>query len=133
MKIKGASAYLCYADDLAATEDFYRKLGLEKVENTGSRVIIYINWYRIDFVKAGADDYAEYKSEAESSHRGDGVFFYFSVDDVDAAFEEVKSNGLKPATDPQNTAWGTYEFILPDPDGYKLVFFTRKVKKNPQN
>jgi catechol 2,3-dioxygenase-like lactoylglutathione lyase family enzyme len=133
MKIKGASAYICYVDDLDKTADFYQKLGLEIKEQTDNRVIIYINWYRIDFVKPGADDYEQFKGEGDSKNKGAGVFFYFSVDDVDAACEEVKSMGIKCATEPQNTAWGTYEFIVLDPDGYKLVFFTRKVKRNPQN
>jgi len=133
MKIKGASAYLCYVDDLDRTAEFYQKLGLEINQQTDDRVIIYINWYRIDFVKAGQADYDQFRSEAASKGKGAGVFFYFSVDDVDGAFAEIKSQGLKPATEPQPTDWGTYEFVLLDPDGYKLVFFTRKAKRNPQN
>jgi catechol 2,3-dioxygenase-like lactoylglutathione lyase family enzyme len=133
MKIKGASAYACYVTNLKATADFYQKLGLEIKEQTADRVVIYINWYRIDFVKAGPDDYEQFRSEADSKQKGAGVFFYFSVDDVDQAYQDVTTAGLKPLAEPQTTAWGTYEFVLLDPDGYKLVFFTRKVKRNPQN
>lgn len=133
MKIKGASAYLCYVDDLDRTVEFYQKLGLEANRQVEGRVYIYINWYRIDFVKASTDNHQQFRNEADSETKGAGVFFYFSVDDVDGAFAEVKSKGLKPATEPSNTDWGTYEFTLLDPDGYKLVFFARKNKRNPQN
>src|SRR4051812_47947917 len=121
MKIKGASAYTCYVKDPQTTADFYQKLGLDIKDQSSDRVVIYINWYRIDFVRAGSDDYEQFKNESSSSQKGAGVFFYFSVDDVDQAYHDTTAAGLKPATQPQNTAWGTYEFVLLDPDGYKLV------------
>ncbi len=133
MKIKGASAYTCYVKDLDKTADFYEALGLTVKERTPNRLIIYINWYRIDFVKVSDDDYPQFRNEAEAANRGAGIFLYFSVDDVDETYKEMVAAGIKPATEPTDQPWGAREFVTLDPDGYKLVMFKRKVNKNPQN
>ena len=48
-----------------------------------------------------------------------------SVENVDEFHEYLLTQGLQPASEPQN-ARGNREFILHDPDGYKLVIFKRK-------
>lgn len=50
------------------------------------------------------------------------------VDDVDALFREFEARGVRPAerspwARPGDTAWGTREFHLADPDGNQLHFF----------
>jgi len=60
------------------------------------------------------------------SSKGTGVFLYLSVDDVDGFHKGLLSKGLKPSSKPQDQPWGNREFILRDPDGYKLVIFKRK-------
>ena len=131
MKLKSASGYACYVSDLDKTAEFYEALGLEVKERTSNRLIIYLNWYRIDFVKVNETDYAEFKSEAEATNKGAGVFLYFSVDDVDAAYKELVAMGVKPTTEPKDQPWGNREIVVQDPDGYKIVLFKRKVAKNP--
>jgi len=51
---------------------------------------------------------------------------YLSVDDVDVFQKELLSKGMKPSSKPQDHPRGNREFILRDPDGYKLVIFKRK-------
>lgn len=133
MKLKGASGYSCYVSDLDKTAEFYQTLGLEIKERRADRLIIYLNWYRIDFNLAGEYDYPQFRDEAQSTDKGAGIFLYFSVDDVDGTYDEVVSMGLNPVTKPQDQPWGNREFVLLDPDGYKLVFFKRKIPKNPQD
>ena len=131
MKLKGAAGYACYVSDLDKTVDFYQALGLEVKKREANRAIIYLNWYRIDLVTTSKDDEPELQKEAELTHKGAGVFLYFSVDDVDVTYQEVLAKGLKPTSEPKDQPWGNREFVLPDPDGYKLVIFKRKVAKNP--
>lgn len=33
--------------------------------------------------------------------------------------------GMKPSSEPRDWPWGRREFVLRDPDGYKLVFFKK--------
>ena len=51
---------------------------------------------------------------------------YFSVDDVDEAYKSLRAKGLKPSSEPKDRPWGNREFVIRDPDGYKLVIFKRK-------
>ncbi len=131
MKLKAASGYACYVKDLDKTAAFYEKLGLEVKKRSSDRIIIYINWYRIDFVRQDTENKADIQKEAAIETKGAGVFLYFSVDDVDTAYTEALSLGLQPASEPQNMSWGNREFIIRDPDGYKIVLFKRKIAKNP--
>jgi len=133
MKLKGASGYSYYVSDIDKTAEFYEKLGLQIREKTADRIVIYLNWYRIDLVKPTETDYKEFHDEAASKDKGAGVFLYFSVDDVDATYQEMLDLGLEPTTKPQDQPWGNREFVLQDPDGYKLVIFKRKAAKNPLN
>ncbi len=48
---------------------------------------------------------------------------YIKVDDVDVEYNRQEKLGLTPATKPSNWEWGNREFILKDPDGYKLCFW----------
>ena len=56
-------------------------------------------------------------------NKGAGLFLYFEVDDVDEYYEDLLSKGLKPSSEPRDWPWGNREFVIRDPDGYKLVFF----------
>jgi hypothetical protein len=48
------------------------------------------------------------------------------MDDVDAFYKELLSKKLKMAGKPAGSTLGNREFMLRDPDGYKLVVFKRK-------
>lgn len=131
MKLKSGAGYGCLIKDIDKTAEFYQKLGLEIKERSSDRLIIYLNWYRIDFFSSKEDLQPEFQKDASIDAKGAGVFFYFSVDDVDATYKEMLSLGLKPANEPKDQRWGNREFTICDPDGYKIVIFKRKVAKNP--
>lgn len=125
MKLKAASGYACIVSDLDKTAKFYEKLGLKIKDRTSNRLIIYLNWYRIDFFTVGKDDNATLQKEAKIKDKGTGVYLYFSVDSVDDTYKEVVKLGLKPMAEAEDESWGNREFILEDPDGYKIVFFKK--------
>ena len=131
MKLKAASGYACYVKDLNKTAEFYEKLGLQIKTRSADRLIVYLNWYRIDFVAIDKENKPDIQKEASLENKGAGIFLYFSVDNVDETYKEVLSMGLKPVSEPQDMSWGNREFIIRDPDGYKIVLFKRKVAKNP--
>jgi predicted enzyme related to lactoylglutathione lyase len=114
MKVKSVSGFLCYVQDLSKTIEFYEQLGFDFKIKEETHARAYMNWYSIDFEVAET-----------SENRGEGIFIYLSVDDVDATYEESVSMGLEPLSEPVNEH-GNREFTVKDPDGYKLVFFKRK-------
>jgi catechol 2,3-dioxygenase-like lactoylglutathione lyase family enzyme len=131
MKLKSAAGYACFVQDIDKTAEFYEALGLQIKERSANRLIVYLNWYRIDFVKVTPLDDAKFQSEAELPNKGAGLYLYFSVDNVDETYDEMITKGLQPSSKPTDQPWGNREFVIRDPDGYKLVIFKRKTAKNP--
>ena len=126
MKIKSVSGITCYVKDLKKTAKFYETLGFEIRKSDPGHVTVYMNWFWMDFVAVSKETRAEYKKDASLAPKGAGHYTYLSVDDVDAFHRYLRSKGLKPASEPRDWPSGNREFIIRDPDGYKLVIFKRK-------
>lgn len=52
---------------------------------------------------------------------GAGASFYFVVDKVDQYYEGVKERGGVPRTEPKSQFYGLRDFMILDPDGYRLL------------
>lgn len=126
MKLKSASGYVAYVSDLEKTKTFYEDLGFNLTESSPEGLSFRLNWFWIDFHPYAIEADQDFVQTAKQEPKGGGLFFYFSVEDVDEAYEFVLSKGMKPETKPTNKPWGNREFILKDPDGFKLVFFKKK-------
>jgi catechol 2,3-dioxygenase-like lactoylglutathione lyase family enzyme len=50
------------------------------------------------------------------------------VDDIEALWERVK-NRREIVAPLEHTAWGTYRFVIRDPDGHELAFAQRKIEE----
>lgn len=62
-----------------------------------------------------------------TEHSGDcevGGAVYFRIPDARALYAELRQQGVVATKEPENTPWGTCEFMLTDPDGNKLRFAT---------
>ena len=125
MKIKSVSGVTCYAKNLDETAKFYETLGFETRKRDAEHITVYSNWFWIDFIAIDREERADFKKEARLRDKGAGIFLYLSVENVDEFHKDLLSMGLKPASEPQVTR-GNREFIIHDPDGYKLVIFKRK-------
>jgi uncharacterized glyoxalase superfamily protein PhnB len=53
-------------------------------------------------------------------------FLNIKVDDVEGFHKDMLSAGMEPVSEPQVRPSGNREFVLRDPDGYKLLFFQKK-------
>jgi catechol 2,3-dioxygenase-like lactoylglutathione lyase family enzyme len=127
--IKSISGLVFYVQNIEDTKKFYEELGFKFATNTGDEYIkAYINWFWVEFVAQDKAEKSVFHKEAdmEAQHKGAGSFVEISVDNVDEFYEDVKSKGLKSSSEPKDWPWGRREFVLRDPDGYKLVFFTKK-------
>lgn len=126
MKVKSVSSLTCYVLDLDKTVQFYSDLGFDFKTDDGDMAVGYINWFSIKFLKISAEEDAEFKKEAHSEEKGAGIYIYLSVEDVDEAYKELVAKGYKPSSEPRDWPWGNREFVIRDPDGYKLVLFAKK-------
>jgi len=126
MKVNSISGLTCYVKDLARTAEFYEAIGFRRGKEGPDRVTFYVNWFFVTFIAQDQEADAELRKEAELPAKGAGLFLYIKVDDVGDFYEAVRSKGLKSADEPQDRPSGNREFVLRDPDGYKLVFFQKK-------
>jgi len=126
MKLNSIAGITCYVKDLARTAEFYDALGFRRGKEEPDRVTFYVNWFFVTFVAQDREEDAELRKEAELPTKGSGVLIYIKVDDVEDFHKAVLSNGMKPDGEPQARPSGNREFVLRDPDGYKLAFFQKK-------
>lgn len=126
MKIKSVSGITCYVKDLSKTVKFYETLGFEFKKREANHATGYSNWFWIDFLSVNKEDKPKFKEEANLNNKGAGLYIYLSVDNVDEFYRHLLSRGLKPSSEPRDWPWGNREFVIRDPDGYKLVIFKRK-------
>jgi catechol 2,3-dioxygenase-like lactoylglutathione lyase family enzyme len=125
MKIKSVSGITGFAKNLEKTATFYETLGFETRKRDAEHITVYSNWFWLDFIAANKETRLGFKNGAQLSSKGAGIYIYLSVDNVDEFYEELLSKGLKPSK-PYDSPWGNREFMLRDPNGYKLVLFKRK-------
>ena len=122
--IKRFHSALFYASDLARTVAFYEKLGFT-VTNIEGTVRIKLG----DFTLAFVDERKTLvKKESGAGPKGLGIFTYVEVENVDAYFATLKSKGIRTSSEPRTWPWGKREFVVKDPDGYKLVFYSQVQK-----
>ena len=68
--------------------------------------------------------WAQCIKELKENKVGVGIMTYYMVDDVDAYYRSVVSRGAKPSTNPKSQFYGIRDFMIEDPTGYRLIFYT---------
>jgi catechol 2,3-dioxygenase-like lactoylglutathione lyase family enzyme len=126
MKLKSVSGIVCYVKNIPKTVKFYKILGFDFKKEKPTHAVGYSNWFWIDFLQSDKENKPGFKDEAVAKNKGAGQFIYLSVDDVDGFYKYLLSKKLKPSSEPKDWPWGNREFVIRDPDGYKLVIFKRK-------
>lgn len=122
--IKRFHSNLFYASDLEQTARFYKQLGFP-VEKSPDTIRIKLGDFTLAFVDKNK---TPIQKEANAEPKGLGFFVYVEVDNVDAHFQSLKQRGVRTSSEPRDWPWGKREFVVKDPDGYKLVFYS-PVKK----
>jgi len=110
-------------EDVAASSKWYRELvGLRSAHGgdefemlIGAEGDLELMLHHLEFTEhPGIEDPRQGKP-------GRGVLLYFSVDDVQSAFERARAAGADLVDEPHlNPASRSVEFTLRDPDGYAL-------------
>ncbi len=125
MEMKSVSGYTCYVEDIKKTSAFYEALGFRIGNQDDMSLTIYLNWFSIKFVARSTATDTEFEKEATFEPKGAGIYINIKVDNADDFYEGVVAKDMNPSTKPRDWPWGNREFVLRDPDGYKLVFFQK--------
>ena len=112
---------LFWVQENKLSEKFYKKLGFDVIKSTDEISVIKLNNFEITLVNMRDQD--PFTNDSMSGNKGRGMYIYIKVDDVDREYERQLKLGLQPYTEPKDWEWGNREFVIKDPDGYKLVFF----------
>lgn len=123
--MKSIAGVVCYVKDTAKTAEFYEQLGFTFTKREPDHIGVRLNWFWIDFHPQDKEDKPEFQKEANLDNKGAGLFLYINVENVDEFYQGVLDKGLRPSSEPRDWPWGNREFVLRDPDGYKLVFFQK--------
>jgi uncharacterized glyoxalase superfamily protein PhnB len=112
-------------NDIKASADFYRALGFKETKNVPSTAItVKLGSFWLELLNNNKVVSEEYKEDTQNPKKGAGIYLQIKVDDVDKYFEKISRKGPKPASLPKDFPWNQREFIVIDPDGYKLAFFS---------
>ena len=112
---------LFWVQENRLSEKFYKKLGFEVIESDDTYSRVSLNNFEIILVNMRDEE--TFAKDSMAAEKGRGMYVYLQVDDVDEQYQKLISQGMKPATEPKDWPWGNREFILKDPDGYKLCFW----------
>lgn len=125
-KLKKLDSLLFYVTDTHKTAKFYSKLGFEIIKEQNNFTLARLKDFELHF-----HDKTEvtFRNESFIEPKGAGIFIYINVKNIDEYYQSLKERELKPSSKPFNWPWGNREFVIRDPDGYKLVFY-EKIKKD---
>lgn len=106
--------------DVDKTLGFYQQLGFD-AELKDNAVRVKLNDFTLCFMDENKTDIPD---EAGLTPKGLGIYTYIEVTDVDEYYKTILDNGITPETEPKTWPWGKREFVIKDPDGFKLVFYS---------
>lgn len=118
--IQKLNALVILVADTAKTAAFYKQLGFTITEETKEKVAAELRGFYLDFHD---EKTVEITDEAGKGPKGLGIYIYIQVIKIDTYYQSLLNKGLKPSSKPRDWPWGNREFVIHDPDGYKLVFY----------
>lgn len=110
------------ATDLEASLAFYQDvLGFyvaDRIEEEGVLVAASLQAGDVDFL-IGQDDF----TKGRERQKGIGFRLYcMTIQDIDEMAEAIQERGGVLDREPSDQPWGTRDFSITDPDGFKLTF-----------
>lgn len=110
-----------WVQDNTLSEKFYRKIGFEVTASSDRQSVVKLG--DLEIMLVSIRDEEVFQRDVFSGDKGRGMYIYVYVDDVDAKHRQLIDLGLEPASAPRDWDWGNREFVIKDPDGYKLCFW----------
>jgi uncharacterized glyoxalase superfamily protein PhnB len=119
-----------WVQDSTISVKFYKKLGFSVAQTDERNATVALDGFEIMLVTMRDED--EFNRDSLAADKGRGMYMYIHTDDVDTQHARLQKAGLSPATEPRDWDWGNREFVIKDPDGYKLCFWQRTIGPRPQ-
>ena len=105
---------------------FYVKLGfIVTEERLGIATILKLDDFWIELLDKTRVVSEEYKKDVAVSEKGAGAYLQIQVKDIDNFHATIVNNGVLSAGKPEDYPWNQREFVVVDPNGYKIAFFSR--------
>ncbi|HMR73335.1 MAG TPA: VOC family protein [Candidatus Saccharibacteria bacterium] len=114
---------LFWVQDNTLSEKFYKKLGFEVTLSRDDLSVVRLGELEIELVPMRDED--EFAKDSMSGEKGRGMYIYMQAADVDQTYENLKSQNIAAVAPPRDWPWGRREFVVKDPDGYKLCFWQK--------
>jgi catechol 2,3-dioxygenase-like lactoylglutathione lyase family enzyme len=116
-----------YVSDISTTVNFYSKLGFQTKIKKERMAEMSLGTMTLQFIdKETAKEQSEaFQKEAFGEPKGTGLYINIEVDAIDEYYQSLKDRGLSPSSSPKDWLWGHREFVIRDPDRYKLVFYQK--------
>lgn len=118
-----------WVQDATLSYKFYKKLGFEIASVTDRDATVKCGEFGIMLVTMRDEE--EFNGDSLAPNKGKGMYIYINVANVDDKYREVIAAGLAPRTKPRDWEWGNREFVVSDPDGYKVCFW-QKLAVHPE-
>ena len=111
-----------WVQDASLSVKFYKKLGFAVVRSTEQSATVRLDQFELVLVTMRDEE--EFNGDALSSAKGKGIYIYVHVDEnVNSYYKKLIQRGIVPRTEPRDWPWGNREFVVEDPDGYKLCYY----------
>lgn len=114
-------SFLLYSKDPKAVAEFYKELGFENVKEDENQTRVISEGLILSYMDQNK---VEFTLDPKIP-RGEGIYIYFEVENVDQFYQTLKDKGLQTSSEPKDWPWGKREFVIRDPDRYKLVFYQK--------
>ena len=112
-------------ENIEASVSFYKHLGFEVVKEVPAvATTVGLNGFWVELLNKQEVVSEEYKEDLKVAKHGAGTYLQIQVRDIDAFYSTLASKGIVTAVKPKNYPWGHREFVVTDPGGYKIAFFT---------
>jgi len=122
LDVMNTISLLLWVQESDISRKFYKKLGFDVVVADDDHSIVKLDNLEITLVNMR--DEPGFAKDSLGADKGRGVYLYIRVGNVDDKYQSLQNAGFVPYTHPRNWPWGNREFILKDPDGYKICFWS---------
>jgi predicted enzyme related to lactoylglutathione lyase len=120
------TSILLWVTENKLSEKFYKRLGFIVTTSNDRLSIVNLDGFELQLVNMRDDEM--FNKDSLAGDKGKGMYIYINVSNADQAYAKMVKDGIKPTTEPRDWDWGNREFIVKDPDGYKLCFW-QKISK----
>ncbi len=116
---------MLYVTDVKASMAFYEALGFTRKELKNDFGSVVAGAVELHLHDKNLVPGRYFKKESLAEPKGAGLYMYVAVAKIDSYYRHLVDSGIVTSTEPRDWPWGNREFVVRDPDKYKLVFYEK--------